>query len=387
MLFSSVNRFVVFWLLAVLLFSLPSAAQQVTPQVPQLPVKGYILQDFHSGRVLAEQNSNQRLEPASITKIMTAYIVYAKLRDGTIKADDLVNVSRNAFEQEGSRMFININSEVSVHDLLMGVVVQSGNDASVALAEHIAGSETIFAELMNRHAAALGLDNTHYVNATGLPHPDHYTTAEDIATLVQALISHYPQDYAAYTIKEFTYNNITQHNRNKLLWRDESVDGVKTGHTSSAGFCLASSAQRGAMRLLAVVLGAEQENHRFSASQQLLDYGFRFFETHKLYEAGHVLTEAPLWKGATDSVALGFPDAVYLTIPRGRYQDMQAALRVNNIIEAPVQQGQSFGHVQLQLDGQQIATIPLISLQSVAQGGTFTQLTDHILLMFKNWLN
>ena len=385
------HRAAVFWLLAGLL-CLPSliqhsAAQQAIPQVPQLPVKGYILQDFHSGRVLAEENGNQRLEPASITKIMTAYIVYAKLSEGAIKASDLVTISRNAYQQEGSRMFININSKVSIADLLMGVVVQSGNDASVALAEYIAGSEAVFAELMNRQAAALGLANTHYVNATGLPHPEHYTTAADIAILVRALISHHPQYYSNYSAKEFTYNDITQHNRNKLLWRDESVDGVKTGHTSSAGFCLASSAQRDSMRLIAVVLGAGQENDRFSASQQLLDYGFRFFETHKLYAAGHVLTEAPLWKGAADTVALGFPNDVYLTIPRGRYQDMQAALRVSNIIEAPIQQGQSFGGVQLQLDGQQIATVPLIALQDVAAGSTFSQFTDHILLIFKNWLN
>ena len=362
-------------------------AQLPTPDIPPLPVRSYILQDFYSGRILAKHNSQQRMEPASITKLMSSYIVYKHIAAGDVKPDERVRISNNAYKQEGSRMFVEINSQVSVADLLMGVVVQSGNDATVALAEHIAGSEAAFALMMNREAAALGLSGSHFVNSTGLPHPEHYMTARDIAVLLRAMIADYPEHYKAYAIRSFTHNDIKQHNRNKLLWRDDSVDGAKTGHTSSAGFCLAASAQRGPMRLIAVVLGAEKEDQRFTATQTLLEHGFRHYETHKLYKAEQTVTSTSVWKGDVNSIALGFMHDVYITIPKGRYQDMQAALLVNSIIEAPLQQGQQVGNVTIRLDQEAIAELPLVSLSDVAIGSMLGRFADHIMLMFKSLFN
>lgn len=370
-----------------LALALLAKANANAPPPPPLPVRGYILLDFHSNEVLAERNADQPLEPASITKIMSAYVLYGKLAAGAIKPSDIVTVSANAYGQEGSRMFVEINSQVSVNDLLMGMVVQSGNDASVALAEHAAGSESVFADLMNQQAAALGMRNSHFVNATGLPHPEHITTARDIATLVRAMISNYPQHYSRYAVKEFTYNNINQKNRNKLLWSDSSVDGVKTGHTSSAGYCLASSAERDGMRLIAVVLGADNEPDRFSAAQQLLDHGFRLFETFHLYRPGQAVTETRVWKGVIDNLRLGFANDVYVTIPRGRYQDMQASLRLDKIIEAPVKRGQPYGQVLIQLDGRTEAQPALIALDDVPEGSAVGRLIDHITLVVKSWLD
>ena len=364
-----------------------AVAQYTVPLPPELPVRGYILTDFHSGRVLAEHNSGQRMEPASITKLMSAYLVYQRLNDGRLQMDEVVPVSRNAYDTVGSRMFIEMNVPVTVGELLRGVVIQSGNDATVALAEYIAGSEAGFAQLMNEEAARLGMRSTHFTNASGLPHPEHYTTAADIARLTRALIRDFPQFYRIYSERSFTYNNIEQHNRNKLLWRDESIDGVKTGHTSSAGYCLVSSAERGDMRLIAVVLGADRENDRFDASQNLLNYGFSHYETHRLYEAGQALTQTRLWKGEIGELPLGFLENVYVTIPRGRYDDMHAALRVNARIEAPVSRGDAFGSVLLDLDDEEIANIPLVALQDVPRAGLLGRFTDQVLLMFASLFN
>ena len=365
----------------------PAQAREPIPGPPQLPVRGYLLLDFHSDRLIVEKNGKLPLEPASITKVMSAYVVYRKLDEGSLRLTDKVVISHNAFSQEGSRMFLEKGSSISVADLLMGVVVQSGNDATVALAEHISGSEHAFADLMNEQAVALGLKDTHFVNSTGLPHPEHFTTAYDIALLIQGLIRDYPQHYRNYSIRSFTHNNIEQANRNKLLWQDESVDGVKTGHTSSAGFCLAASAERQNMRLISVVLGAANEKNRFSASQELLDYGFRYYQTHKLYDAGHALTEAQVWKGETGQLPLGFVNDVYVTIPRDRYKDMQASLRVNNAIEAPVKQGQQLGSVLIQLDDKNIAEVPLVALGSIAEAGFVGRMTDEVLLMINSLFN
>ena len=366
---------------------LPAPTREPIPKLQPLPVRGYILLDFHSHQLIAEKNSKLPLEPASITKVMSAYVVYQKLAEGSLRLTDKVVISHNAFSQEGSRMFLEKGSSISVADLMMGVVVQSGNDATVALAEHIAGSEHAFSDLMNEQAAAMGLKDTHFVNSTGLPHPEHFTTAYDIALLIRNLIKSHPQYYRNYSIRSFTHNNIEQPNRNKLLWQDESVDGVKTGHTSSAGYCLAASAQRQGMRLISIVLGAANEKNRFSASQELLDYGFRYYQTHKLYDAGHALTEVEVWKGEAEQLQLGFVNDVYVTIPRDRYKDMQASLRVNNVIEAPLQKGQQLGSVVIQLDEKRIAEVPLVALNSIAPAGFVGRMTDEVLLMINSLFN
>lgn len=361
-------------------------AQPTVPPAPEVPVSAYLLQDFHSGAALAALNADQPMEPASITKLMAAYVIYDGLRQGRIQESDPVPISEKAWRTGGSRMFVEVGKQVPVADLLMGVVVQSGNDATIALAEHVAGSEAAFADLMNQQAAKLGLTRSHFVNATGLPHPEHYMSARDIATLVGAVIREFPEHYAAYALRSYTYNNITQHNRNRLLWQDESVDGVKTGHTSSAGFCLAASAKRGDMRLISVVLGAETENQRFSASRTLLNYGFRFFETYKLYDAGQPLAQTRVYKGEVSDLPLGLAEPLYVTIPGGRYQDLKLASQVNAAIEAPVHRGQPLGSVVVALGEERIVEQPLVALRDVAESGLVGRLMDSVLLMFNGWL-
>ncbi len=346
------------------------------PAPPAIEAKGYLLMDMHSGRVLAEKNADQRMEPASITKIMTAHVVFEELASGNLKLDDLVTVSEKAWKTPGSRMFIEVNSRVSVGDLLKGLIIQSGNDAAVALAEHIAGSEDAFANLMNEHAARLGMHDTHFANATGLPHPDHYTTPRDIAKMTIATIRDYPEYYKLYAEKEFTYNKITQHNRNRLLWRDPSVDGVKTGHTQSAGFCLVASAKRDDMRLISVVMGTKSDKARMSTSQALLNYGFRFFETHRLYAGGSKLTEARVWKGEREMVPLGLEEDLYVTIPRRRYDKLKARSEVKADISAPVHKGQTLGEIVIELDGEPIRRVPLVALQDDPEGGLWRQAVD-----------
>ncbi|MFM1892112.1 MAG: D-alanyl-D-alanine carboxypeptidase, partial [Pseudomonadota bacterium] len=287
-------------LISLLLLLLCSASAVAAPPVPAPPTvagTGHLLLDMHSGRVLAESNADARLEPASLTKIMTAYVVFRELQHGNLKLEDQALISEKAWKTPGSRMFIEVGKRVSVGDLLNGMVIQSGNDASVALAEHIAGSEDTFAGLMNEHSRRLGMQNTHFVNATGLPHEDHYTTPRDIAKVTIATIREFPELYKLYAVKEFVWNDIKQPNRNLLLWRDDSVDGVKTGHTEAAGYCLVSSAAREGMRLVAVVMGTSSENARAKESLSLLNYGFRFFETHRLYAAGDALVRTRVWKG------------------------------------------------------------------------------------------
>lgn len=350
------------------------------PEAPQLPVRGYILMDFQSAQVLAEINGDERLEPASITKLMTAYILYQALRDGTVKLTDQVKISEKAWRMEGSRMFIEVDTMVSVEDLLMGMVVQSGNDATVALAEHVAGSEEAFATLMNQQANRLGLADSRFVNSTGLPDPNHYTTVRDIATLVRALIEEFPDQYERYAIKEYTFNDIKQYNRNRLLWQDETVDGVKTGHTQSAGFCLVASARRDDRRLISVVLGADTERARFSASQALLNYGFRFFETHRLYAANRALTEVRIWKGATDTLPLGLVEDLYVAIPKGSYEAMQASMTVNTAVQAPAKKGAPYGTVTVALDDNIMAERPLVALRDVEQAGFFGRMVDQMRL-------
>jgi D-alanyl-D-alanine carboxypeptidase (penicillin-binding protein 5/6) len=295
----------------------------------------------------------------------------------------MVTISEKAWRTPGSRMFVEVGKQVSVHDLLLGLIIQSGNDATVALAEHIAGSEETFAALMNRHAEEIGLKGSHFTNATGLPDEQHYMTARDIARLAALTIEEYPEFYKWYAQKDFTFNDITQYNRNKLLWQDDSVDGIKTGHTESAGYCLAASALKDGMRLITVVLGTSSENARIDASQSLLNYGFRFFETHKLYDAGTKLTTSRIWKGSTDTAMLGLDKALYVTIPRGQYKSLDASMSINNRIIAPVAAGQPLGTVQVKLGDEVIAEQPLVSLNAIGEGSIWQRITDEALLYFE----
>lgn len=353
------------------------------PQPPQLAADSYLLMDFHSGRVLAEKNADQRVEPASITKLMTAYVVMQALESGSISLNDKVQVSEKAWRTPGSRMFIEVGNRVSVENLMKGMIIQSGNDASVALAEYVAGTEEAFADLMNRFARRLGMKNSHFVNATGLPAEEHYVTARDIALLSQAIIREFPEHYALYSREEFTWNGIHQSNRNSLLYRDPSVDGLKTGHTDSAGYCLVTSALRDGMRLISVVMGTESEEARASASQSLLNWGYRFFETHKLYAAGNPLTEARVWKGAMEKVGLGLQRDMYVTIPRGSYDQLKAYMDVATTVVAPVSPQQALGEVKVELDGKTIAERRLHALAPVEEGGLWRRMVDSVLLWFE----
>lgn len=366
-----------------MLILLPLQAIALVPAAPQIDASGYLLIDMDSHRVLAEKGPDQRLEPASLTKIMTAHVVFEELRKGSLKLTDMVHVSEKAWKTEGSRMFIEVNTKVSVDDLLKGLIIQSGNDAAVALAEHIAGSEDAFANLMNEHAAQLGMSNTHFVNSTGLPDEYHYTTPRDIVKVTEATIRDYPELYKLYAVKEFTYGGIRQHNRNNLLWRDDSVDGVKTGHTESAGYCLVSSAKRDGMRLVAVVMGTDSMKARIVASQALLNYGFRFFETHRLYGAGSALANARVWKGENEHVSLGLGEDLHVTIPRRQYDKLQARTEIKPGIEAPVSKGQPLGEVIVELEGEEVARVPLVALNENPEGGLWRQMVDSVMQMME----
>jgi D-alanyl-D-alanine carboxypeptidase (penicillin-binding protein 5/6) len=370
-----------------LVFSLTTApwslAATPVPKAPAVGAKGYLLEDFHSGQSIAEKNADQPMEPASITKLMTAYVVFTEIRNGSLGLSDKVRISEKAWRTEGSRMFVEVNTQVSVADLLKGMIIQSGNDATVALAEQIAGTEDSFAALMNHHAKELGMTQSNFVNSTGLPHKDHYTTARDIARISRAMIKEFPEYYQWYSEREFTYNEITQYNRNKLLWRDESVDGLKTGHTDSAGYCLVTSAERDGMRLVSVVLGTKSEEARADATQSLLNYGFRFFETHKLYDADNKLTTARVWKGATESVDLGLDGTLYVTIPRGEYKNLDAGMQLQEQIIAPVSQGQALGQVVVRLADKLVSEKELVALQAVEEGTFWQRIVDEAMLYFE----
>jgi len=359
-----------------------SSARPV-PAPPQLGAKSYILVDFNSGRTLVEHNADARIEPASITKLMTAYVVFAELAQGNISLEDMVPVSERAWRTGGSRMFIDPSMQVSVEDLIRGMVIQSGNDASVALAEYVAGSEEAFAGLMNHYSEQLGMTHTHFMNSTGLPDPDHYTTARDIAILSAATIRDYPDHYSWYSEKEFTFNGIRQHNRNTLLWRDPAIDGLKTGHTEAAGYCLAASAMRDGMRLVSAVLGSDSESNRASETQTLLNYGFRFFETVQLYEAGKEIASARVWKGLTEQVTLGLTEPLFVTIPRGRYDDLEAQVQIEPQLSAPLEAGQVVGTITVELGDDLIASRDLVTLDAVAEAGFFGSAWDSV----KLWMN
>lgn len=363
--------------------TLAQATLPVVPSAPTVEAAAFLVVDPNSGFELAARNADERLEPASLTKIMTNYVVAHELSEGNIKLEDEVLVSERAWRMQGSRMFIEVGTRVPVLDLMKGDIIQSGNDASVALAEHIAGSEDAFASLMNQHAKRLGMTSTHFTNSTGLPDPDHYTTARDMAVLAAALIRDFPEVYRWFSEKEFTFNDITQHNRNRLLWRDESVDGVKTGYTRAAGYCLVASAQREGMRLISVIMGAPSEKVRTRDSQALLNWGFRFYETHRLYGAGEPVTAARIWKGQSDTVSLGLLEPLYVTIPRGHYQRLTAGLEMEPRLVAPVAEGEQKGTVRVTFDDQELMSLPLVVLQDVGEGGLFQRLADTVRLWFE----
>ncbi|WP_339775052.1 D-alanyl-D-alanine carboxypeptidase family protein [uncultured Methylophaga sp.] len=371
--------------LAGLMFSVAtiSSAGMITPNptAPSIAGTAHILQDYDSGYILMSENADERLPPASITKLMTSYVVSQEIHDGNIKLDDEVLISEKAWRMIGSRSFIEVNTKVTVEALLRGMIVQSGNDAAVALAEHVAGSEEVFAQMMNQYAQKLGMVNTNYQNATGLPGAEHYTTAHDIAILSAALIRDFPEHYQWYAEKEYTYNGITQHNRNKLLWRDNTVDGLKTGHTEEAGYCLSASAKRDGMRLIAVVLGTASENARAQEIQKMFNFGFRFFETHQLYAADEAITQTKVWKGQTDQLNLGLAQPLSITVPRGRYKDLQASTNIQQPVVAPVAKGSELGEVEIRLGDEVVATRMLVAVDEVEKGSWWRRILDSLLML------
>jgi D-alanyl-D-alanine carboxypeptidase (penicillin-binding protein 5/6) len=361
----------------------PLPAGTPVPAAPQIAGTAWILVDVDSGQSLAESNADTRLEPASLTKIMTAHVVFLALKEGRVKLDDQVLVSEKAWRTEGSRTFVDVNSRVPLEVLLKGLIVQSGNDAAVALAEHVAGSEETFAKLMNEDARRLGMTGTNFVNSTGLPDPNHYTTARDLVRVSEATIREFPEYYAWYAIKEFVHNNIKQTNRNLLLWRDDSVDGVKTGHTKTAGYCLVASAKREGMRLIGVVMGTKGEKVRATEMLSLLNYGFRFYEAHRVNAAGETLAKARAWKGDRQEVTLGVAQDLTVTVPRNQKDGIGKRVEVAPRVVAPVAKGQVLGKVVLERKGQVLREVPLVALEDVPLGGWLRRLIDTIMLWFQ----
>ncbi len=375
--------------LLALLITAPAtwAAETAVPAAPELAAKAYVLMDAASGNVLVQSNGDQRLPPASLTKLMTAYIATLEIRRGQIAETDKVMVSEHAWRTGGSRMFIKVGTEVALGDLLHGIIIQSGNDASVATAEHIAGSEDAFADMMNTTAEKLGMTGSHFMNATGLPNPEHYSTAHDMARLARAIIYEDPAHYAIYSQKEFFWNNIKQPNRNLLLWRDKTVDGLKTGHTDEAGYCLVASAVRDGMRLIAVVFGTNSEQARAAETQKLLTYGFRFFETQTFYQKGAELAQGTVWKGASRQIKAGLAEDLTMTLPRGQLKKLAASMTMNPQLVAPIKQGDVIGKVEVKLDDKVVHSADLIALETVDEGGFFRRVWDSIRLFFFGLFN
>ena len=371
--------------IALTFLALAANAQEYRP-IPAPPVigaKSYLMIDSTTGEALATHQADERLAPASLTKLMTAYVVFDALKRQQISLDDRVTVSEKAWRTGGSRMFIEVGTQVSVRDLLLGMIVQSGNDASVALAEHVAGDEAVFAQLMNQYAQSLGMASSNFQNSTGLPGDSHYSTARDLATLARAIIREFPEYYQWYSVKEFTWNEIKQPNRNNLLWRDASVDGMKTGHTDDAGYCLVSSAERDGMRVIAVVLGTGSPGARISGSQALINYGFNFFETRLVYSAGEEVTRTRVWKSANEYSSLGVLEDLYITIPRGSYDSLEMVRDVPTVLEAPVAQGQPIAEITVSLNGEEIASESLRALDDNPQGSLWQRTRDGISLWFE----
>ena len=367
----------------ILIAPLSLAQNLPTPAPPIIGAKSYHVVDADSGHALASLKPDERLAPASLTKLMSAYAIFRALQEDQVKLSDQVTVSEKAWRTPGSRMFIEPASRVTVQDLLLGMIVQSGNDASVALAEHVAGTESVFAQVMNQYAAALGMRSSNFQNATGLPANDHYSTARDLSILARAIIQEFPDYYKWYSVKEFQYGDIKQNNRNSLLWRDPSVDGMKTGHTDDAGYCLVSSAKRDGMRIVSVVLGTSSAKSRIDGSQALLNYGFRFFETRLLYRAGEKVTDARIWKAQNETMQLGLQDNLYITFPRGKFDDIESSVNMPAILLAPVATGQPIAELLVSLNGSEIVKQPLRALQDNPSGSLWQRTRDSVKLWFE----
>jgi len=357
-------------------------AGPIIPSPPKIAAESYILEDADTHKVIVEKNSHLRLPPASLTKIMTSYIAASELERGVISLDDSVDISVKAWKMDGSRMFVREGTKVKLSDLLQGIIVQSGNDASIAVAEHIAGSEDAFVDMMNQQAERLGMKDTHYMNATGLPHENHYSSAADLAKLTVALIKNFPEHYKLYSERYFTFNNIRQPNRNALLWRDSTVDGVKTGHTENAGYCLVSSAKRDGMRLVAVVMNTDSEEARARESQKLLTYGFRYYETVHLYDAGESVNTVRVWGGQQDSLGVGVAKNVVVTLPTGARDDLAASMDIDQVIRAPVKKGDEVGRLTVSLEDDVVFDGPLVATHDVEEAGFFSRIWDTIYLFF-----
>ena len=369
------------WAVAASLFAFCGSAPAQAPQPPLVAGRAFVLTDLSSGQMLAESHADERLEPASLTKLMTAYVVFGALHDGRIAPGEQVQVSEHAWHAPGSRTFLEPGKPVSVDTLVRGMVVQSGNDASIALAEAVAGSEPQFAELMNREAARLGLRNTHFANATGLPAEQHYSTARDLGRVAVALIDDFPAEYLRYFgQKAFTYNGIEQMNRNRLLWLDPSVDGVKTGHTDAAGYCLVASSDRGGRRLVSVLLGTDSDAARARESLKLLNWGYQFFDGVRLYAAGQSVKSVEVWKGAEDAVNAGFARGLVVTVPKGEAKQLHAELLTRPPVLAPVKKGDQVGVLRVALEGRPLGEYPVQALQSVPQAGILGRAWDTLRL-------
>ena len=360
-----------------------AAIKMPVPAPPIVGAKSFLLMDGSTGAELASLEADMRVAPASLTKLMTAYAIFRALTEDQVSLEDLVTVSEKAWRTQGSRMFIEVGSRVSVEELLLGMIVQSGNDASVALAEHVAGTESVFAEVMNHYAAQLGMHATNFKNSTGLPDEDHYSTARDLGILAKTIISEFPEYYKWYSVKEFEYNDIKQANRNNLLWRDESVDGMKTGRTDDAGYCLISSAIRDGMRVISVVLGTASAKARVDGSQALINYGFRFFETRLLYRAGETVAQAKIWKSEKEFTPLGLSEDLYVTIPRGTFDDVESVLNMPAVLMAPVAHGQPLAELQVSLNGDSLVNEPLRALDENPSGSLWQRTRDGVKLWFE----
>ncbi|SFU34332.1 D-alanyl-D-alanine carboxypeptidase family protein [Halomonas korlensis] len=373
--------------LCLLLAALPALAQPIPtmiPSPPQLAASSWILMDANSGRILVDHNADERLPPASLTKLMTAYLVERELDRGNIALDDMVDISEKAWRTGGSKMFIEVGTEVSVEQLLNGIIIASGNDASVAMAEYLAGGDAPFADMMNQHATRLGMENTNFVNATGLPGDNHYSSARDMALLAQHIINDYPEHYAIYAEKEFSFNDINQPNRNRLLWRDPSVDGLKTGWTTEAGYGLVASAKRDDMRLISVVMGTDSEEARAQETQKLLSYGFRYFETLELYERGAVLNTPRVWGGDKNELRVGVGQDIHMTVPRSRNTELTARLDIWPDLMAPISTGDQVGTLEVRLGDEAVGERSLVALEGIEEGGIFKRLFDQVQRFFTN---
>ena len=366
------------YFLLIVPFCMDLSAQSLVPKAPKLNLSSYILIEASTNTVIAEFNSDNQIAPASMTKVMSGYVIADQIANGSISLDDKVLISEKAWKTGGSKMFIEAGKRVSVKDLLSGIIIQSGNDATIAMAEYVAGSEEGFVDFMNAYASEMGLTNSLFQNSTGFSDPNHFTSAKDLAKLTQALINNFPDHYATYKEKEFTFSGIRQLNRNKLLWRDDSVDGVKTGHTDSAGFCLISSAQRNDMRLIAVVAGSESENERLIASQRLLEYGFRFYATQKLVSQEIKVTTAKVWGGKTNEVALGSAKDIYLTLPRSEFKNIKANYQFNNNLQAPIEIGQMIGSIEFTSNDRVVLSAPLVAIETIEAKGFFGMLWSRL---------